>query len=85
MDFSARCAHREKAWNNVNLTRLAEKIKSPLVLFVFRFLCQYLMSKRSASAHVRATTTGSLSLDNCHPFVHGKIMVRRDHFHAYFY
>jgi glutamine amidotransferase len=45
------------AWNNINLTRLAEKIKSPLVF-----------------AHVRATTAGSLSLDNCHPFVHGKIM-----------
>jgi predicted glutamine amidotransferase len=45
------------AWNNVNLTRLAEKIKSPLVF-----------------AHVRATTAGYLSLDNCHPFVHGKIM-----------
>ncbi|KAH8120170.1 N-terminal nucleophile aminohydrolase [Phellopilus nigrolimitatus] len=45
------------AWNNVNLTRLAEKIKSPLVF-----------------AHVRATTAGSLSLDNCHPFVHGQLM-----------
>jgi len=45
------------AWNNANLTRLAEKIKSPLVF-----------------AHVRATTEGSLSLDNCHPFVHGKLM-----------
>ncbi|KAG7099096.1 hypothetical protein E1B28_000970 [Marasmius oreades] len=45
------------AWNNVNLTRLAEKIKSPLVF-----------------GHVRATTAGSLSLDNCHPFVHGKLM-----------
>lgn len=45
------------AWNNVNLVRLAEKIKSPLVF-----------------AHVRATTAGSLSLDNCHPFVHGKLM-----------
>ncbi|THH11214.1 hypothetical protein EW145_g799 [Phellinidium pouzarii] len=45
------------AWNNVNLTRLAEKIKSPLVF-----------------AHVRATTAGSLSLDNCHPFVHNKLM-----------
>ncbi|KII93759.1 hypothetical protein PLICRDRAFT_35984 [Plicaturopsis crispa FD-325 SS-3] len=45
------------AWNNVNLQRLAEKIKSPLVF-----------------AHVRATTAGSLSLDNCHPFVHGKLM-----------
>ncbi|THH16808.1 hypothetical protein EW146_g3883 [Bondarzewia mesenterica] len=45
------------AWNNVNLTRLAEKIKSPLVF-----------------AHVRATTAGSLSLDNCHPFIHGKLM-----------
>jgi len=45
------------AWNNINLTRLAEKIKSPLVF-----------------GHVRATTAGSLSLDNCHPFVHGKLM-----------
>jgi hypothetical protein len=27
------------------------------------------------SGHVRATTAGSLSLDNCHPFVHGKLMV----------
>lgn len=45
------------AWNNINLVRLAEKIKSPLVF-----------------AHVRATTAGSLSLDNCHPFVHGKLM-----------
>ncbi|KAK0436646.1 N-terminal nucleophile aminohydrolase, partial [Desarmillaria tabescens] len=44
------------AWNNVNLTQLAEKIKSPLV------------------RHVRAMTAGSLSLDNCHPFVHGKLM-----------
>ncbi|KAF5313074.1 hypothetical protein D9619_003533 [Psilocybe cf. subviscida] len=71
------------AWNNVNLTRLAEKIKSPLVLlgllfsnsllpFISRlfggtFLCVL-------SGHVRATTAGSLSLDNCHPFVHGKLM-----------
>jgi len=45
------------AWNNANLSRLAEKIKSPLVF-----------------GHVRATTAGSLSLDNCHPFVHGKLM-----------
>ncbi|KZV63308.1 N-terminal nucleophile aminohydrolase [Peniophora sp. CONT] len=45
------------AWNNVNLQRLAEKIKSPLVF-----------------AHVRATTAGSLSEDNCHPFKHGKLM-----------
>lgn len=45
------------AWNNVNLTRLAEKIKSPLVF-----------------GHVRATTAGSLSLDNCHPFVYGRFM-----------
>lgn len=45
------------AWNNVNLTRLAEKIKSPLVF-----------------GHVRATTAGSLSLDNCHPFSYGKLM-----------
>ncbi|KAI0695169.1 nucleophile aminohydrolase [Cytidiella melzeri] len=45
------------AWNNINLTRLAEKIKSPLVF-----------------AHVRATTAGTLSLDNCHPFQFGKLM-----------
>ncbi|KAI0815033.1 nucleophile aminohydrolase [Irpex lacteus] len=45
------------AWNNVNLVRLAEKIKSPLVF-----------------AHVRATTAGTLSLDNCHPFQFGKLM-----------
>ncbi|GBE78000.1 N-terminal nucleophile aminohydrolase [Sparassis latifolia] len=45
------------AWNNVNLVRLAEKIKSPLVF-----------------AHVRATTAGSLSLDNCHPWSFGKLM-----------
>lgn len=45
------------AWNNDNLTRLAEKIKSPLVF-----------------AHVRAYTSGSLSLDNCHPFVFGNLM-----------
>ncbi|KAF6766181.1 glucosamine 6-phosphate synthetase [Ephemerocybe angulata] len=45
------------AWNNVNLVRIAEKIKSPLVF-----------------GHVRATTAGSLSLDNCHPFVFGKLM-----------
>jgi len=45
------------AWNNVNLTRLAAKIKSPLVF-----------------GHVRATTAGSLSLDNCHPFIHGRLM-----------
>lgn len=45
------------AWNNVNLQRLAEKIKSPLVF-----------------AHVRATTAGTLSLDNCHPFQFGKFM-----------
>ncbi|KAI0639481.1 N-terminal nucleophile aminohydrolase [Trametes polyzona] len=45
------------AWNNVNLVRLAEKIKSPLVF-----------------AHVRATTAGTLSLDNCHPWSYGKLM-----------
>ncbi|KAH9950397.1 N-terminal nucleophile aminohydrolase [Amylocystis lapponica] len=45
------------AWNNVNLVRLAEKIKSPMVF-----------------AHVRATTAGSLSLDNCHPWSFGKLM-----------
>ncbi|KAG2023531.1 glucosamine 6-phosphate synthetase, variant 2 [Coprinopsis cinerea AmutBmut pab1-1] len=46
-----------QAWNNINLTRLAEKIKSPLVF-----------------GHVRATTAGTLSLDNCHPFVFGNLM-----------
>ncbi|KAF9040571.1 N-terminal nucleophile aminohydrolase [Panaeolus papilionaceus] len=45
------------AWNNINLSRLAEKIKSPLVF-----------------AHVRASTAGSLSLDNCHPFNYGRFM-----------
>lgn len=45
------------AWNNGNLVRLAEKIKSPLVF-----------------GHVRATTSGSLSPDNCHPFGFGKLM-----------
>ncbi|KAF8339074.1 N-terminal nucleophile aminohydrolase [Cantharellus anzutake] len=45
------------AWNNANLTRIAEKIKSPLVF-----------------GHVRATTAGSLSQDNCHPWSFGKIM-----------
>jgi len=45
------------AWNNANLTRIAEKIKSPLVF-----------------GHVRATTAGSLSQDNCHPWSFGRIM-----------
>ncbi|PVF98895.1 N-terminal nucleophile aminohydrolase [Serendipita vermifera] len=45
------------AWNNANLTRIAEKIKSPLVF-----------------GHVRATTAGSLSQDNCHPWRHGRLM-----------
>ncbi|KZO96309.1 glutamine amidotransferase [Calocera viscosa TUFC12733] len=45
------------AWNNINLIRLAEKIKSPLVF-----------------AHVRATTAGTLSLDNCHPFQFNQLM-----------
>jgi hypothetical protein len=49
MDFSARCAYREKAWNNVNLTRLAEKIKSPLVLSVSLFSRHYSMPKLSAA------------------------------------
>jgi glutamine amidotransferase len=39
------------AWNNVNLVRLAEKIRSPLVF-----------------AHVRASTSGSVSETNCHPW-----------------
>jgi len=39
------------AWNNNNLIRLAEKIKSPLVF-----------------AHVRASTAGTVTETNCHPF-----------------
>lgn len=39
------------AWNNINLVRLAEKIRSPLVF-----------------AHVRASTSGSVSETNCHPW-----------------
>lgn len=39
------------AWNNVNLVRLAEKIRSPLIF-----------------AHVRASTSGSVSESNCHPW-----------------
>ncbi|KAG8815298.1 hypothetical protein FRC17_000751 [Serendipita sp. 399] len=45
------------AWNNANLTRIAEKIRSRLVF-----------------GHVRATTAGSLSQDNCHPWRHGRLM-----------
>ncbi|CAG7846423.1 Probable glutamine amidotransferase DUG3 AltName: Full=Deficient in utilization of glutathione protein 3; AltName: Full=GSH degradosomal complex subunit DUG3 [Serendipita indica DSM 11827] len=45
------------AWNNANLTRIAEKIRSPLVF-----------------GHVRATTAGSLSQDNCHPWRYGRLM-----------
>ncbi|KAI8891423.1 N-terminal nucleophile aminohydrolase [Backusella circina FSU 941] len=45
------------AWNNVNLVRLAEKIRSPLVF-----------------AHVRASTSGSVSETNCHPWSYGRIM-----------
>ena len=30
----------------------------------------------SPSAHVRATTAGTLSLDNSHPFTYGNLMVR---------
>jgi len=45
------------AWNNSNLIRLAEKIKSPLVF-----------------GHVRASTAGSLSQDNCHPWNFKRIM-----------
>lgn len=42
------------AWNNNNLIRLAEKIKSPLVF-----------------AHVRASTAGTVTETNCHPFQYG--------------
>ncbi|KAF9400661.1 hypothetical protein BGX21_003770 [Mortierella sp. AD011] len=45
------------AWNNMNLIRLAEKIKSPLVF-----------------AHVRASTAGSVSESNCHPWQYGRLM-----------
>ncbi|RIA92702.1 nucleophile aminohydrolase [Glomus cerebriforme] len=45
------------AWNNNNLARLAEKIKSPLVF-----------------AHVRASTSGTLSETNCHPWKYNKLM-----------
>ncbi|KAF9961194.1 hypothetical protein BGZ72_004524 [Mortierella alpina] len=45
------------AWNNMNLIRLAEKIKSPLVF-----------------AHVRASTAGSVSENNCHPWQYGRLM-----------
>ncbi|KAI9308413.1 nucleophile aminohydrolase [Cunninghamella echinulata] len=45
------------AWNNTNLVRLAEKIKSPLVF-----------------AHVRASTSGAVNEDNCHPWNYGRIM-----------
>ncbi|KAF9929998.1 hypothetical protein FBU30_001017 [Linnemannia zychae] len=45
------------AWNNMNLIRLADKIKSPLVF-----------------AHVRASTAGSVSENNCHPWQYGRLM-----------
>ncbi|KAF9562017.1 hypothetical protein EC968_005420 [Mortierella alpina] len=41
----------------MNLIRLAEKIKSPLVF-----------------AHVRASTAGSVSESNCHPWQYGRLM-----------
>lgn len=66
----------QKAWNNANLIRLAEKIKSPLVLCVAALIVLTGFNILPISGHVRATTEGSLSLDNCHPFVFGKIMVR---------
>jgi len=41
-EFWRSCGETEmyscQAWNNINLTRLAEKIKSPLVLWVERLL-----------------------------------------------
>lgn len=45
------------AWNNLNLTRLADKIRSPLVF-----------------AHVRASTSASVSEANCHPWRYGRLM-----------
>ncbi|KAG0337369.1 hypothetical protein BG000_005492 [Podila horticola] len=45
------------AWNNMNLIRLSEKIRSPLVF-----------------AHVRASTAGSVSESNCHPWQYGRLM-----------
>ena len=45
------------AWNNINLSRLAQKTASNLIF-----------------AHVRATTEGSLSDSNCHPFAHKSLM-----------
>ncbi|KAF9195863.1 hypothetical protein BGZ50_003124 [Haplosporangium sp. Z 11] len=45
------------AWNNMNLIRIADKIKSPLVF-----------------AHVRASTAGSVSESNCHPWQYGRLM-----------
>ncbi|OBZ87421.1 putative glutamine amidotransferase DUG3 [Choanephora cucurbitarum] len=45
------------AWSNINLVRLAEKIRSPLVF-----------------AHVRASTSGSVSETNCHPWSYGRLM-----------
>ncbi|OZJ04762.1 hypothetical protein BZG36_01838 [Bifiguratus adelaidae] len=45
------------AWNNTNLIRLADKIKSELVF-----------------AHVRASTAGSVSETNCHPWNFGRLM-----------
>ena len=51
------------AWNNINLHRIAEKIKSPLVLCVF-----------ADSGHVRASTAGALSETNCHPWRYGRLM-----------
>lgn len=64
-----------EAWNNVNLVRLTEKIKSPLVLCASSIPCVCSITDRFFSAHVRATTAGSLSLDNCHPWHFGKLMV----------
>ena len=57
-----------QAWNNVNLQRLAEKIKSPLVLYVYR------SAYWRVSGHVRASTAGALSETNCHPWRYGRLM-----------
>jgi len=46
------------AWSNANLTRLAEKIRSPLVFAHVR----------------ATTTNGAPSEDNCHPWIFDKLM-----------
>ncbi|KAG6885576.1 hypothetical protein C0993_012578 [Termitomyces sp. T159_Od127] len=50
------------------------KVSSSLVRFELS-PAHIFYSLIEGSGHVRATTAGSLSLDNCHPFVHGKLML----------